>query len=82
VAALASSMSAHGSHRPRNVEWARAAALPYGHWGTSKACVIGAAFLATGFGSFPIILAVGALTGLEAYSHTDVCRLFPDRGCL
>ena len=28
-------------HRPRNVGWARAAALLYGDWGTSKAYVIG-----------------------------------------
>src|SRR6266576_860268 len=49
------------SHRPRNVGWARAAALLYGDWGTSKAYVIGAAFLATQYDSLPIILAVGAL---------------------
>src|ERR1044071_4555247 len=47
-----------GMHRPRNVGWARAAALLYGDWGTSKAYVIGAAFLAAGYASFPIILAV------------------------
>jgi len=28
------------THRPRNVGWACAAALLYGDWGTSKACVI------------------------------------------
>ena len=36
-------------HRPRNVDWKRAAALLYGDWGTSKAYVIGLAFLAAGF---------------------------------
>src|SRR3954465_9808864 len=51
-----------GTHRPRNVGWARAAALLYGDWGTSKAYVIGAAFFATGFSSFPIIIAVCAGT--------------------
>ena len=51
-------------HRPRNVDWKRAAALLYGDWGTSKAYVIGLAFLAAGFSSLPIILAVCALTGL------------------
>lgn len=32
--------------RPRNVGWARAAALLYGDWGTSKAYVIGLALAA------------------------------------
>ena len=67
-------------HRPRNVGWARAAALLYGDWGTSKAYVIGAAFLATGFGSFPIILAVCGLTGLVAFNYAIVCQHFPDGG--
>jgi amino acid transporter len=69
-----------GHHRPRNVGWARAAALLYGDWGTSKAYVIGAAFLATTYSSFPIILAVCALTGLVAYNYVIICRHFPDGG--
>src|SRR6185437_15790208 len=69
-----------GTHRPRNVGWARAAALLYGDWGTSKAYVIGAAFLASAYASFPIILAVCALTGLVAYNYVIVCRHFPDGG--
>src|SRR6476659_4772336 len=68
------------SHRPRNVGWARAAALLYGDWGTSKAYVIGAAFLATQYSSFWIILAVCALTGLVGYNYIIVCRHFPDGG--
>src|SRR6266481_9268882 len=68
------------AHRPRNIGWARAAALLYGDWGTSKAYVIGAAFLATGYASFPIILAVCALTGLVAYNYVIVCKHFPDGG--
>ena len=67
-------------HRPRNVDWKRAAALLYGDWGTSKAYVIGAAFLAAAYSSFPIILAVCALTGLVGYNYVVVCRLFPDGG--
>ena len=55
---------AAGVHRPRNVDWKRAAALLYGDWGTSKAYVIGLAFVAAGFSSFPIILAVCALTAV------------------
>src|ERR1700761_3984680 len=68
------------THRPRNVGWARAAALLYGDWGTSKAYVIGLAFVAAGFSSFPIILAVCALTGLVGYNYLIVCRHFPDGG--
>jgi len=73
-------MNPDGHHRPRNVGWARAAALLYGDWGTSKAYVIGAAFLATQYASFPIILAVCALTALVGYNYVIVCRHFPDGG--
>ncbi|TAL00109.1 MAG: amino acid transporter, partial [Verrucomicrobia bacterium] len=69
-----------GTHRPRNVGWARAAALLYGDWGTSKAYVIGLAFVAAGFSSFPIILAVCVLTGLVGYNYIIVCKHFPDGG--
>src|ERR1041384_8125430 len=69
-----------GVHRPRNVDWQRAAALLYGDWGTSKAYVIGAAFFATNFSSLPIILAVCALTGLVGYNYIVVCKQFPDGG--
>ena len=47
-----------GMHRPRNLGWARAAALLYGDWGTSKAYVIGLVFTGTivgGYASFPLI---------------------------
>jgi len=67
-------------HRPRNVDWKRAAALLYGDWGTSKAYVIGLAFVAAGYSSFPIILAVCALTGLVGYNYAIVCKHFPDGG--
>ena len=62
-----------GVHRPRNVDWKRAAALLYGDWGTSKAYVIGLAFVASGFSSFPIILAVCALTAVVGYNYIVVC---------
>ncbi|HWD93418.1 MAG TPA: amino acid permease [Verrucomicrobiae bacterium] len=68
------------THRPRNVGWARAAALLYGDWGTSKAYVIGLAFVAAGFSSLPIILAVCALTGLVGYNYIIICKHFPDGG--
>src|SRR6266446_5304690 len=67
-------------HRPRNVDWKRAAALLYGDWGTSKAYVIGLAFLAAGFSSLPIIIAVCALTGLVGINYALICRNFPDAG--
>ncbi len=69
-----------GTHRPRNVGWLRAAALLYGDWGTSKAYVIGLAFVAAGFSSFPIIVAVSLLTGLVGYNYIIICRHFPDGG--
>src|SRR5438876_9833080 len=69
-----------GVHRPRNLDWKRAAALLYGDWGTSKAYVIGLAFVAAGFASFPIILAVCALTGLVGYNYIIICKHFPDGG--
>ena len=67
-------------HRPRNVDWKRAAALLYGDWGTSKAYVIGLAFIAAGFASLPIILAVCFLTAVVAYNYIIVCAHFPDGG--
>ena len=67
-------------HRPRNVDWKRAAALLYGDWGTSKAYVIGLAFVAAGFASLPIILAVCLLTAVVAYNYIIVCAHFPDGG--
>ena len=67
-------------HRPRNVDWKRAAALIYGDLGTSKAYVIGLAFLAAGYGSLPIILAVCALTALVCWNYVIVCKHFPDGG--
>src|SRR6266487_5436901 len=69
-----------GTHRPRNVGWARAAALLYGDWGTSKAYVIGAAFLASQYASLTTIVAVSCLTGLVGYNYVIVCRHFPDGG--
>src|SRR6202162_2033807 len=69
-----------GVHRPRNLDWRRAGALLYGDWGTSKAYVIGLAFVAAGFSSLPIILAVCVLTGLVGVNYAVICRYFPDGG--
>ncbi|MGI8821082.1 MAG: amino acid permease [Chthoniobacterales bacterium] len=72
--------AAPGVHRPRNVDWTRAAALLYGDWGTSKAYVIGLAFIAAGYASGPIILAVCILTAVVGYNYIIVCAHFPDGG--
>lgn len=69
-----------GLHRPRNVDWKRAAALLYGDWGTSKAYVIGLAFVAAGYSSMPIILAVCALTAIVGYNYVIICKHYPDGG--
>jgi amino acid transporter/nucleotide-binding universal stress UspA family protein len=69
-----------GVHRPRNVDWERAAGLLYGDWGTSKAYVLGLAFVAAGFASFPIILAVCVLTAIVGFNYIIVCAHFPDGG--
>ena len=73
-------MDSVGLHRPRNVDWKRAAALLYGDWGTSKAYVIGAAFFVAGYASLPIILAVCALTAVVAFNYVIICKHFPDGG--
>jgi len=77
---MAISIDPTSVHRPRNVDWKRAAALLYGDWGTSKAYVIGLAFIAAGFSSLPIILAVCVLTAVVAYNYIIVCAHFPDGG--
>ncbi len=73
-------MDSSGLHRPRNVDWKRAAALLYGDWGTSKAYVIGLAFVAAAYSSLPIILAVCLLTAIVGYNYIVICKLFPDGG--
>jgi amino acid transporter/nucleotide-binding universal stress UspA family protein len=77
-------MDSVGIHRPRNVDWKRAAGLLYGDWGTSKAYVIGfafsGAFAISHYQALPIIIAVSALTGLVAYNYVVVCKHFPDGG--
>jgi amino acid transporter/nucleotide-binding universal stress UspA family protein len=71
-------------HRPRNVDWKRAAALLYGDWGTSKAYVVGFAFsaatVAIGWRSMPVMLAVCALTAVVALNYILICKHFPDGG--
>jgi amino acid transporter len=73
-------MDSPGVYRPRNVDWKRAAALLYGDWGTSKAYVIGLAFVAAAHSALPIILAVCLLTAVVGYNYIIICRHYPDGG--
>jgi amino acid transporter/nucleotide-binding universal stress UspA family protein len=66
--------------RPRNVGWARAAALLYGDWGTSKAYVIGLALAAVGYAALPHLLAVSLITLLVGINYIWVCRCFATGG--
>src|SRR6202008_5205750 len=66
--------------RPRNVDAARAAAILYGDWGTSKAYVIGLAFAAGGYSSFWLIAAMCLLTALVGVNYMTICRHYPDGG--
>ena len=54
-------MNSDTVHRPRNLDWKRAAALLYGDWGTSKAYVIGLGVAAVGFAAGAASFGIGAL---------------------
>ncbi|MBA2436059.1 MAG: hypothetical protein M3480_10845 [Verrucomicrobiota bacterium] len=47
--------------------------------GVGKAYVIGLAFVAAGFSSFPLLLAVGALHAVVDFNHFIVCAHFSRR---
>src|SRR5258707_14825925 len=66
--------------RPRNLNAPRAAAIPYGDWGTSKALVIGLAFAVAGYASFWLIALMCVLTALVGINYMIICRLYPDGG--
>src|SRR5256886_7614276 len=66
--------------RPRNVDVARAAAILYGDWGTSKAYVIGLAFAVAGYSSFWLIAAMCVLTALVGINYIIICKHYPDGG--
>src|ERR1044071_6454001 len=68
------------THRPRNVDAPRAAAILYGDWGTSKAYVIGLAFAIAGYSSFWLIAAMCVLTALVGCNYIFICRHYPDGG--
>ncbi len=66
--------------RPRNLGWARAAALLYGDWGTSKAYVIGLGLFIMGYAALPHLLAVCLVTGIVGVNYLWVCRCFATGG--
>ena len=68
------------THRPRNVDWKRAAALLYGDWGTSKAYVTGIAFAIAMYSSFWYVLAISVLTAIVGINYIWICKYFPDGG--
>jgi len=68
------------THRPRNVDAKRGAALLYGDLGTSKAYVIGLAFALSGYASFWLIAAVSLLTLLIGINYITVCKYYPNGG--
>lgn len=68
------------THRPRNVDAPRAAAILYGDWGTSKAYVIGLAFAVAGYSSFWLIAAMCVLTALVGINYITICKHYPDGG--
>src|SRR6185312_6144392 len=73
-------MLAISTHRPRNVNWTRAAAILYGDWGTSKAYVVGLAFAVGGYSSFWLIAAMCVLTALVGINYIAICKHYPDGG--
>lgn len=73
-------MLAISTHRPRNVDAPRAAAILYGDWGTSKAYVIGLAFAVAGYSSFWLIASMCVLTALVGINYMIICRHYPDGG--
>lgn len=68
------------THRPRDINAPRAAAILYGDWGTSKAYVIGLAFAIAGYASFWLILAVSVLSLFVGFSYIIVCKYYPNGG--
>ena len=73
-------MDGIGHHRPRNLDWKRAAALLYGDWGTSKAYVIGLALFAAGYAALPHLLAICLVTAIVGVNYIWVCRCFANGG--
>lgn len=68
------------THRPRNVNTARAASILYGDLGTSKAYALGLAVSLAGYASFWLVLGVALLSLCVGTCYTVICRLYPRGG--
>lgn len=68
------------THRPRDIDTPRAAAILYGDWGTSKAYVVGLAFAIAGYASFWPLLAVCVLSLFVGLNYIIICRFYPNGG--
>lgn len=66
--------------RPRELKWYQAASMLYGDWGTSKAYVLGLAFLLAGHASMFLLMAMSALTILVGFCYIIICKEYPDGG--
>ena len=73
-------MATLGIRRPRNVNWVRSAAILYGDWGTSKAYVVGIAFLLAQYSSIWHVLSVCVLTAIVGFNYSRICKYYPDGG--
>jgi L-asparagine transporter-like permease len=71
---------AHEGRLPRDLDWKRATALLYGYWGSRKLYAIGLVFMASGYASPPILLAVCLLCAAVAYGYLVVCKYLPAGG--
>ena len=66
--------------RPRELKWYQAAALLYGDWGTSKAYVLGIAFVLAGHASWFFLGLMSLLTAMIGICYAVICRVSPDGG--
>lgn len=73
-------MIASDTKRPRNLDARRSAAILYGDWGTSKAYVVGLAFMVAGYSSFWLVMAMCTLTALVGVNYMTICKHYPDGG--
>ena len=66
--------------RPRELKWYQASSMLYGDWGTSKAYVLGLAFVIAGSASLFFLLAMSVLTAVIGFCYMIVCKAYPDGG--
>ncbi|OIO37657.1 MAG: hypothetical protein AUJ72_04095 [Candidatus Omnitrophica bacterium CG1_02_46_14] len=66
--------------RPRELKWYQASAMLYGDWGTSKAYVLGLAFMIAGHASMFFLLAMSLLTAVIGFCYVIICKAYPDGG--